>query len=316
MNDCEAHSVGVVGLGLLGCGIATCLLAHQQKAVAFSNDATDFVRMRKTVEKGINELITHAGFPEVIKTRWASLCVEASAVGDLASCDLVIETVTEDLPTKRGVLASLEMILASDVPIATNTSGFSLAELRAEMKHPRRLLAMHWAEPAYATRFMELVRDEDVSPQAFDAAYTLATRIGKQPCVVARDIEGLIVNRLAYAMYREAISLVDQGICDARTLDMAFRNSIGLWAATMGPFRWMDLTGLPAYAKVMGRLWPTLSAMTSPPASVQSLIEGGARGVSNLRGFYEYSEQDVQQWNRAFRENAWRLYQTPAPDID
>jgi 3-hydroxybutyryl-CoA dehydrogenase len=212
----------------------------------------------------------------------------------LADCDFIIETVTEELAVKRRVLEQIERVIPSSAPIGTNSSGFSLAALRVGMRHPGRLVAMHWAEPAYATRFMELVRDNETDRAAFDATMSLVHSLGKDPCVLNRDVDGLVVNRLAYAMYREAIHLVQSGVCDAKTIDRAFRNSVGLWAPVMGPFGWMQFTGLQAYQRVMRRLWPTLSNTVAPPDSLSDVIA-------------ETDARPPQELNRAFRENVWRM---------
>jgi 3-hydroxybutyryl-CoA dehydrogenase len=180
------------------------------------------------------------------------------------------------------------------------------------MKHPERLVVMHWAEPAHATQFMELAGNERTTPAALFAAASLAKSVGKDPCVLNRDIEGLIANRLGYAMYREAFHLLEMGVADIETIDRAFRNSIGVWAAVAGPFRWMDLTGVAAYARVMQRLWPTLSNATEVPREMRDLVAAGAHGITSRRGFYGYTDDEARRWDDIFRQNAWRLLELPA----
>jgi 3-hydroxybutyryl-CoA dehydrogenase len=167
---------------------------------------------------------------------------------------------------------------------------------------------MHWAEPAHATRFMELVRGRETSDAAFQAAAALAKAIGKEPSLVLKDVPAFVVNRLGYAMYREAFHLLESGVADKETIDRSFRNAVGLWATFCGPLRWMDLTGGPAlYAKAMAGVLPTLSNATELPKSLAELADADARGIANGRGFYEYTEQDVRQWEERFREHAWTV---------
>lgn len=167
---------------------------------------------------------------------------------------------------------------------------------------------MHWAEPAHATRFLELVRGEQTSDAAFQAAASLATAIGKEPSLVLKDVPAFIVNRLGYAMYREAMNLLEMGVADVETIDRSCRNALGLWATMCGPFRWMDLTGGPAlYAKAIAGVLPTLSNATELPAWMRALADSDARGTANRRGFYTYTEEEVDAWEQRFRDHAWTV---------
>src|SRR5258707_14475766 len=101
----------------------------------------------------------------------------------------------------------------------------------------------------------------------------LARQAGKDPSLVRKDVEGFIVNRIGYSMFREAFWLLENGVADVETIDRSFRNALSVWANIAGPFRWMDLTGIPAYAAVMGRLWPELSRGTQVPPLMGDLVE-------------------------------------------
>ena len=127
--------------------------------------------------------------------------------------------------------------------------------------------------------------------------------------MLALDTPGFIVNRLAYAMYREAAYLVEQGIADVETVDRSFRNACGLWATMCGPFQWIDLTGGPAlYAKAMERVLPTLSNATEVPRLFDELASRGAQGIANGEGFYRWSSDDAAQAEALFRKHAWNVH--------
>jgi 3-hydroxybutyryl-CoA dehydrogenase len=108
-------------------------------------------------------------------------------------------------------------------------------------------------------------------------------------------------------MYREAFHLLESGVADAETIDRSFRNAVGLWANIAGPFRWMDLTGLPAYAAVMERLFPKLSNSSEVPETMRKLIARGAKGISNGRGFYDYSPEEARRWEQLLIEHVWNV---------
>jgi 3-hydroxybutyryl-CoA dehydrogenase len=299
-------TIGVAGLGLLGRGIAACLLAHGFRVIAFTTGSDTHQRARAYIAEAMQELVDNAGFPSVLTTAWPERYVEAASLQDFAPCNFVIESVVEDFAIKQQVFDEVEAAIAADVPVASNTSALPISSLQRDRKVPGRFLGMHWAEPAYATRFMELIRGEQTTDDAFNRAAELARHIGKQPSLVQKDIPGFIVNRLAYAMYREAVHLLELGVADVQTIDQSFQNACGLWAAICGPFRWIDITGGPAlYASSMERVLPTLCNSPELPATLREMMREGRRGVIDGRGFYQYAPEDARRWEQLLHEHAW-----------
>jgi 3-hydroxybutyryl-CoA dehydrogenase len=217
----------------------------------------------------------------------------------LAPCQFVVESVYDDLAVKQSVFDEIERVVADDVVIASNTSAIPINVLQQTRKVPQRFVGMHWAEPAHATRFLELIRGEATSDETVRRTEELAHQLGKDPTVCRKDIPGFIVNRIGYAMYREALHLVELGVADMETIDRSVRNTLGLWAASCGPFRWIDLTGGPAlYAHAMQRVVPTLH-------NDAALVRQDARGIANGRGFYDYTPEEIHAWEARQRRHAW-----------
>jgi 3-hydroxybutyryl-CoA dehydrogenase len=183
----------------------------------------------------------------------------------------------------------------------------SITDLQQSMKHPGRLIGMHWADPSHITRFMELIRGRQTSDAAYVVAAGLARACGKDPSLVRRDIEGFIVNRLGYAMYREALHLLDTGIADQATIDEACRNALGLWMGVAGPFRAIDYFGFSTCVRAMETIFPTLSNASVPPAHLQQLADEGANGISSGKGFYSYTPQEAARWKEIFRRHARQI---------
>src|SRR5581483_4485151 len=166
--------------------------------------------------------------------------------------------------------------------------------------HPQRILGLHWAEPANITRFMEVICGPQTSPASAQRAMRLARQWGKEPSLLRRDIRGFITNRIMYAMLREAFYLVENGFATVADVDRSLRNDLGYWITFAGPFRFMDLTGIPAYAAVMKDLLPELNCSTEVPRLMRKVAGSGARGVSNARGFYRYTPQQAKRWEDLF----------------
>lgn len=302
------RTIGVAGLGLLGRGIAACLLGHGFRVIAFTRQESTHSEAQRYIRQAIEDLIQRAGFPGTLEREWRERFVPVRSCERFGECEFVIESVVEDAAAKRELYDELESRVGPEVPIASNTSALSISRLQQGRKQPERFLGMHWAEPAHATRFMEIVRGEQTSEAAFQAAVSLARAIGKEPSFVLKDVPAFIVNRLGYAMYREAIHLLEMGVADVETIDRSCRNALGLWATMCGPFRWMDLTGGPAlYAKAMAGVLPTLSNAAQVTGPMKDLADADARGVANGRGFYAYDEEEARRWEELFREHAWTV---------
>jgi 3-hydroxybutyryl-CoA dehydrogenase len=128
----------------------------------------------------------------------------------------------------------------------------------------------------------------------------LATLWKKEPTLVRRDIRGFITNRIMYAMLREAFYLVENGYATVEDVDRSVRNDMGYWITMAGPFRYMDLTGIPAYAAVMRDLLPDLSCGKDVPKLMQEVVASGGRGISNAKGFYNYTPAEAKRWEKRF----------------
>ncbi len=298
--------VGVVGLGLLGRGIAASLVAAGVHVLAFDisqparQDALSFI------ENAIQEMISHGVLAQQAAATWPGHLTICDSISLLQPSAFVIESVNEDLSVKRQVFEELEAIVGQDTPIASNTSALPITLLQQGRKHPSRFLGMHWSQPCYATRFLEIIRGEHTSDTALQLAVELGRRVGKEPSMVNRDVPGFIINRLSYAMYREAAHLVELGVGDVETIDQAFRNAVGLWASFCGPFRWIDITGGPGlYGKAMAGVLPDLAGRSEVPALFTALE--GARGALDGRGFYTYEPGDAARWQKLFHEHAWEF---------
>lgn len=303
----STKTIAVAGLGLLGRGIVTCLLSRGFRVIAFDANAEVRDAASHHIAGGLKELVERGGFAAALLGEWRGRYVEAAGVNAFAAADFVIESIFEDLDAKRRLFDEIENVVAPTTPIASNTSALPISTLQANRKHPARFIGLHWAEPCHLTRFLEVVRGERTDDATVDAALSLAHAAGKDASLVRKDVEGFIVNRLGYAMYREAFWLLENGVADVATIDRAFVNALSVWANVAGPFRWMDLTGVPAYAAVMKRLFPQLSCSTDVPNAIREVVERGGVGIANGDGFYQYTPAEAERWERVLRENVWRV---------
>lgn len=303
----KQQKIGIAGLGLMGRGIAACLLSRGFRVVGFTIGEDSKQAARQHIAGAIQQLVERAGYPSDLLSNWPSRVIMVDALAELAECDFVIESVLEDLQIKRDVYDQLEAVVGAHVPIASNTSGLPITLLQQGRRHPQRFIGMHWCEPCHITWFLEIIRGEQTDDATVEATMKLGVLAGKDPSLVRKDVEGFIINRLAYAVYREAFWLLENGVADVETIDRTFRNVMPIWCNIAGPFRWMDLTGIAAYASVMERLWPKLSCSTQVPMKMRELVTNGTLGISTGRGFYEYTSQEADRWRRVLDENVWMI---------
>jgi 3-hydroxybutyryl-CoA dehydrogenase len=208
----------------------------------------------------------------------------------LEGVGLVVETISEQMEPKREVLALAEKHAASDAIITSNTSSLSLTELASGLARPGRFAGYHWLNPPELVELVEVVGTEATEPDVLEALRAWTEALGKAPVVVRRDIPGFVVNRLQYALLREAFDLVESGVCSYEDVDRALTRGLGARWAAVGPYETMDLGGLDVFRTVAGNLLPELSTATEPPRFLRDAVERGALGAKSgegLRGRYD-----------------------------
>ncbi|MEO8414584.1 MAG: 3-hydroxyacyl-CoA dehydrogenase family protein [Ginsengibacter sp.] len=305
-TESQDITIGIAGLGLMGCSIATCLLIAGHKVIAVAPVPADLNhaegRIRNHLDKSYEEGMTAMKSPHYFKN-----LVITEDYSQLAHCALVIECTLENIDIKRNVYAKIESVISPGALLASNTSAIPISILQKETLHPGRFFGLHWAEPSHTTRFLEIICGEQSNVALGENLYDLSHRWGKEPTLVRKDIRGFITNRLMYALYREACHLVENGYATVEDVDRACRNNAGYWMTLVGAFRWMDLTGVAAYHTVMKDLLPTLSNTTEVPKLIDDIVKSGGRGVSNGKGFYDYTEEEARLWEQTFNDFSYEI---------
>jgi 3-hydroxybutyryl-CoA dehydrogenase len=293
-------------MGLMGTSIVTCLLAAGHPLAAVEIDAAK----RRSATRRVLALLEELKKEGLLKSDPRRL-VERFTVSDsysvLAESAVVIESIIENLEAKTKALRSIEEVVSPQTLIGSNTSAIPVSDLQQGALHPERILGIHWAEPAHVTRFMEIICGKDTDPACAERAVALARGWGKEPSLVRRDIRGFITNRCFYALLREAFHLVESGYATVEDVDRSLRNDLGYWITFAGPFRYMDITGIPAYEAVIRDLFPELSCETKVPPLMSKVVQSGARGVSNAKGFYHYTPAQAKRWQKLFLKFSYEI---------
>jgi 3-hydroxyacyl-CoA dehydrogenase len=255
------REVAIIGAGTMGAGIAR----------IFAGGGA-FVRLMARREASLDSARERLGETDM---RLTTSLDEA-----LTGADLVIETIVEQVDPKREVLTRAEELVAPEALVTTNTSSLPLAAFEGALSRPERFAGLHFLNPPELVEVVEIVGGEDTAPETLETLAGWMAELGKAPVVVRRDIPGFVVNRLQYALLREAYSLVDSGVCSFADVDRAVTQGLGARWAAIGPFETMDLAGLDVHAAVAANLWPELANTTEPSETIAKTLERGG----SLRG--------------------------------
>jgi 3-hydroxybutyryl-CoA dehydrogenase len=281
----EVRKVGVVGLGTMGAGIAqVCVQAGiETLGREVTNELGEAARDRidhylgRGVEKGRLSEDQRAAALERLTT--------TTRVEDLAACDLVIEAVVEELDVKRALFADLDRLVRPDAVLATNTSALSVTEIAEATDRPERVVGMHFFNPAPVLPLVEVVRTEQSSDEAVEAAFVFAERIGKQPIRCA-DTPGFVVNRILIPLLNDCVRVLDEAGVTPEDLDTAMTAGLN-WP--IGPCALIDLIGVDVHVHASEALRLALGeARMEPPPRLRQMLEEGRLGRKNGAGFFAY----------------------------
>ena len=292
-------TVGVVGLGLMGSSIATTFLLAGHRVVAIAPLAEDLSR----APGHIRQHLVHCQKSDLLSqpiNHYLSQLTITEDYSQLTDCRLVLECVVEELAVKAEVYRKIAAAVSPDAIVASNTSALPISVLQQHIPHPERFMGIHWGEPAYMSRFLEVTCGEQTAIHRAEWTCALASYWGKEPTLLRKDIRGFVTNRLMYAVYREALTLVEAGEATLEDADKAFRYDAGSWITLMGLFRRMDFEGLSDYPTIFNNLFPKLSNRDDVPPLMQALIDRRAKGTQNAQGLYAYTEEEAQRWDEAF----------------
>ncbi|MGD0663371.1 MAG: 3-hydroxyacyl-CoA dehydrogenase NAD-binding domain-containing protein, partial [Syntrophorhabdales bacterium] len=216
----------------------------------------------------------------------------------VADAGLVIEAVAERLDLKQELFRKLDAMCPAGTILATNTSVISITEIAAKSEDRRRIVGTHFWNPPYLVPLVEVVPGTDTSTDVVDSVYDLLKKAGKHPVKVRRDVPGFVGNRLQHALWREAISIVDQGIADAATVDEVIKNGFGIRLPVLGPLETADMVGLDLTLQIHDYILPHLDRSTGPAPILRSKVEKGEIGFKAGRGFEEWSNEAIEECRR------------------
>lgn len=276
--------IAVIGAGLMGHGIA------QVFALA-GHDVTIYDSVAASLESAKTRILTNlkdlGDDPKAVER----ITPESNLAKAVREADYVVEAVLEDLPLKQKMFAAIEQHVRPDTILASNTSVIPITKIMQGLKRPERALGTHWWNPPFLVPLVEVIETQWTSPQAVDFTMKLHAAAGKKPAHVKKDVPGFIGNRLQHALWREAIALVEQGICDAETVDNVIKTAFGRRLAVLGPLENADMVGTDLTLAIHKIVLPDIDSRRSPSPYLEKLVQDGKLGFKSGEGFRKWSPQ-------------------------
>jgi len=277
--------IAVVGAGLMGHGIAQVFALAGHDVTITDSHRPNLDTAKQRIAANLRDL----GDDEKAVERVTPISALADCVRDT---DFVVEAVLEDMPLKQTIFGEIEQHVRPDTILASNTSVMPITEIMQGLKRRERALGTHWWNPPFLVPLVEVIGTQWTSPQTIDFTMKLHADAGKTPAHVKKDVPGFIGNRLQHALWREAISLVENGICDAATVDAVIKASFGRRLAVLGPLENADLVGADLALAIHQTVLPAIDSRPGPSPYLEQLVKAGKLGFKSGEGFRTWSAAD------------------------
>ncbi len=284
----DIKKIGVAGSGTMGAGIAQILAQHGYKVIVSDLEERFLEVGRQIIETNV-EILKNQGLIKPAEIELVRNNISFTTTKEeFRDCQLIIEAIVEKLDVKKAFWKEVEAIVARDCILASNTSGLSINAQSEELQYKDRFIGMHWWNPPNIIPLIELIKGDESSEKTIESLEDLIKKIGKQSVVVLKDAPGFIGNRLQFAVFREALHILKEGIATAEDIDKAMRFGPGFRYPHIGPLQTADLGGLDTFYYISSYLFAELSDIKDVPAILQDKMDKGELGTKAKRGFYDY----------------------------
>jgi 3-hydroxybutyryl-CoA dehydrogenase len=285
----EFRSVGVVGLGTMGAGIAEVFARNGYDVVGVELTEDSLGRGRGHIEHSTARAVKRGKLTEADQQALMERLSLTTELEGLKDCDLVVEAIVEQLPLKQELFRRLDAVVRPDAVLATNTSSLSVTEISTATSHPGRVVGVHFFNPAPVQRFVEIIRTVVTEPDVLEDVSGLARSLGKEP-VVCGDKAGFIANALLFGYLNHAVSMYEAHYASREDIDAAMRFGCGY---PMGPLALLDLIGLDTAYEILDTMYKqSRDRLHAPVPMLKQMVTAGLLGRKSGRGFYTYEAPD------------------------
>lgn len=289
MIESDISHVAIIGTGQMGPGIAVSTTLAGYPTALIARSAESAARGRAGYEKALAFLVENGAATAAEATAATGRLTTTTELAAAATCDLVIESIVEHLPTKQQFFRELDDLCSPRTILASNTSGLRISNIAALMQRPERAVTTHFWNPGHLMPLVEVIQGERTAEETVQAAYRFLLRCGKRPVIGRKDLPGQICNRLQQALLREAIYMVQEGIASPEDVETALKAGSGLRWPVYGPFEHADVVGTKLSLAVQTAVLPSLCNATEPAQLLKDMLAAGNEGIRTGRGYYDWT---------------------------
>ena len=298
-------SVAIVGNGLMGQGISQVFASAGKAVTLIGRNPDSLAKAMATIENNITAFVSHDLMGREQAAAVFARIATSTDYEDAAGADHVVEAVPAVRELQREVFGRLDAICDADIVIGS-TSGQPISLMVDQMKHPERAVAIHYVYPAPLIPVVEVCGGSQTSPEVVTWACDMLSAVGKTPALMNKEVDGFIINRIQFAMLREAWSMWANGVASAEAIDASIRMTLGRRLSVTGPIESAELGGLDIMHMFAEFLQPDLDTSEKPPEKLTALVGQGHFGLKSGRGIYDWGERDGQALLRARAEQLFR----------
>lgn len=292
------YKTGVVGAGRVGAGMATLMAGHGCEVTIVGLDEDDLQRCRGILEGNLDELVQQGLATEKNRAAILRRFTLTTDTNDLKGCIFVLEAAFEDVNVKKGIYRQVEAVVAPDILMASTTSAIPVELLTADMAHPERFTVTHPFQPAHMLPLVELVGGPNTSPATIDRLRVFLEELDREVVTLHKSVPGFIINRLAQALFRESLYLVEQGVVSVADIDKAIKYAVGMRYASIGLLEYFDDVGFNLECDIAKTVYPDLCSTRAIQQIVLDGLASGKTGRSVGRGLYDWSQKDDADYLR------------------
>lgn len=309
-----SYKLGVVGAGRIGASEATLMAGHGCETVVIGVSEEDIARCRGILESNFDELVAEGLATESNKRAALSRITVTTDYAALADCQFVLEAALEQLEIKRSVYERVEAVCRADMPIASTTSAIQVDDLTAKMVHPERFVVAHPFQPAHMLPLVELVGGAATAPQIIEQVKKLLEELDREVVLLHKSVPGFIINRMAQALFRESIYLVEQGVVDVADIDKAVKYAVGMRYASIGLLEYFDDVGFKLESEIAQTVYPDLCGTRELQTTVLEGLSSGKTGLVAGTGLYDWSQKDQADYLRRKAAPYYKSFNWDMPD--
>jgi len=299
--------VVVVGAGTMGPGIAQVYATGGYEVTLTDIKEEILQQAKERIKTNLDLFVQHGVLKKEQATEIFSRINYTTDNSSAAkNCDLMVEAVPENLQLKREIFSLFDSISPKEAILASNTSGIPIRDIAQAVKRKDKVMGIHFYNPAQLNKLVELIKTNETSVDTVEKVKQMLLNCGKKPVTVA-DIPGFLHNRLIYALLREAVSLVEQGLTTIEDVDTVVREAFGPRFSVLGLFKLVDMVGIDIYYSVSSYLNKHLSNTTAPSLWIKSKIDGGELGLKTGKGFYTWTEDEKKKTMTALNAKMLQL---------